>query len=192
MPSAFTTPFTCVTVCPGTHILTADEASCRLLADGCADGEYKDGSVCKYCTSANLFIECDKCTSSECTKCKTNYFRNFNNKKVCLENCADASLYKRALTDECVTECKTDDSSYLSVDGKNCVASCTGNLGTTFKTSFDLKQCIYPLGSCGSATLFADSSNNYVCSLCNTALSNCEECTSSTVCTKCSAATKLV
>ena len=43
----------------------------------------------------------------------------------------------------------TDDSSYMSVDLKSCVKSCTANIGTEFRTYFDTglniyTKCIYP------------------------------------------------
>ena len=182
------TSFTCLASCPddatnGHYVLCADGFTCRLASSGCLPGEYLDGLICKYCNIGNGYENCEKCTSSECTECKSNHFLNCNSPKQCLVKCEDAGLVKRALTNECVSTCKTDDSSYLSVDAKNCVSSCTADLGNEFKTSIDKTTCLYPVDSCGNTGYFADATSGYFCIACNTALTNCEACTSRTVCT---------
>ena len=117
---------------------------------------------------------------------------NIVSKKICLAKCSDSGLKKKALKDECITNCRTDDGSYLAVDTFNCVSSCAGNLGSKFKTSSDLEKCLYPFESCLIAGEFADDTTNYLCTACNTVLTNCLKCTSSKVCTECDSGSKLV
>ena len=78
------------------------------------------------------------------------------------------------------------------MDTLNCVSSCTGNLGAKFKTSGDLEKCLYPFESCLLVGEFADSTTNYLCTLCSSVLTNCVKCTDSKVCTECSGGAKLV
>lgn len=91
-----------------------------------------------------------------------------------MAQCSDSGLKKRANANECITNCKADDSSILSVDTFNCVSNCVSNLGDEFKTSSDLEKCLYPFEACLVAGEFADSTTNYLCTACSDKITNCE------------------
>jgi proprotein convertase subtilisin/kexin type 5 len=152
---------------------------------------YKEGNVCKTCSSK--IAKCLECTStgSACTKCTNgNYLYSSNNDGV-FDSCIPCSLatqYVLSGNDQgagVCTLCVRTDSNCLECSGSP--STCTKCSGVLVRWDPNNDGAYNSCNSCSSNALFkVGSAGTGFCRRCSSSITNCAECNSSgSICTKC-------